>query len=300
MANYFSIFLVAASAFTGMVWLVYAWFIAPKKEEATSTVSANTAQTGNSSFSSTKHAQGVDDELPWLVDISKQFFPIFFGVMIFRSFIYEPFQIPSGSMMPTLLEGDFILVEKFAYGLKDPVTRTEFFETGEVKRGDIVVFKYPLDTNVDYIKRVVGLPGETIIYSNKQVFIQAPCEPGQLCERPQPVDLKSLGDSEFKQRGAFLDKFVETLGEKEHEILHSPLTASAAYKYDVPEGHYFVLGDNRDNSQDSRYWGFVPEENLVGKATFIWISFDFDRSEEDFLPTWLPSGVRFERIGSIH
>jgi signal peptidase I len=234
------------------------------------------------------------------VDNCKQFFPIFFGVMIFRSFIYEPFQIPSGSMMPTLLEGDFILVEKFSYGLKDPVTRSQIIDTGEVERGDIVVFKYPLDTNIDYIKRVVGLPGETIIYSNKQVFIQAPCEPGQLCERPQPVQLSSEGDSEFLQRGVALDLFTEQLGELEHQILRHPLNASAAYKYDVPEGHYFVLGDNRDNSQDSRFWGFVPQENLVGKATFIWMSFDFERAEQDFLPTWIPSSVRFKRVGSIH
>jgi signal peptidase I len=291
MANYFSIFLVAMSALTGGVWLVYALFYAPKKgREAAAATSS-----GSSSNLVTE-----DIELPALVDNCKQFFPIFFGVMIFRSFIYEPFQIPSGSMMPTLLEGDFILVEKFSYGLKDPVTRTQIIDTGEVERGDIVVFKYPLDTNIDYIKRVVGLPGETIIYSNKQVFIQAPCEPGKLCERPQPVQLSSEGDSPFLQNGVALDLFTEQLGTVEHQILRHPLSSSAAYKYDVPQGHYLVLGDNRDNSQDSRFWGFVPQENLVGKATFIWMSFDFDRAEQDLLPTWIPSSVRFERVGSIH
>ncbi|MFC4701842.1 signal peptidase I [Glaciecola siphonariae] len=288
MANYFSIFLVAVSAVTGIVWLVYALFFSPKETLATENGEAQANFT-----------ESTDAEMPVFVDFCKQMFPIFFGVMIFRSFIYEPFQIPSGSMMPTLLEGDFILVEKFSYGLKDPVVRSQLIDTGEVKRGDVVVFKYPLDTNVDYIKRVVGLPGETIIYSNKQVFIQAPCEPGKLCERPQPVALTSLGDSEFLQRGIALDTYTEELGEVAHEILRHPNNPSVAYKYDVPQGHYFVLGDNRDNSQDSRYWGFVPEGNLVGRATFIWISFDFDRVEEDFLPTWFPSNVRFERIGSI-
>jgi signal peptidase I len=290
MANYFSIFLVAVSAITGLVWLAYALFFAPKHA-----VAGQGASSASSSTTLTEH----DSELPAAVDFCKQMFPIFFGVMIFRSFIYEPFQIPSGSMMPTLLEGDFILVEKFSYGLKDPVVRSQLIDTGKVERGDVVVFKYPLDTNIDFIKRVVGLPGETIIYSNKQVFIQAPCETGQLCERPQPVELSSLGSSEFFQRGIALDQFTEQLGEVEHEILRHPNNPSAAYKYDVPEGHYFVLGDNRDNSQDSRYWGFVPEENLVGKATFIWISFDFDRTEDGILPTWVPSGIRFERVGSI-
>lgn len=291
MANYFSIFLVAMSALTGGVWLVYALFYGPKK--------ASQLETSGSSGSSISLSEEVA-EMPMLVDNCKQFFPIFFGVMVFRSFIYEPFQIPSGSMMPTLLEGDFILVEKFSYGLKDPVTRTQMIDTGEVQRGDIVVFKYPLDTNIDYIKRVVGLPGETIIYSNKQVFIQAPCEPGKLCERPQPVQLGSEGDSRFLQNGVALDLFTEQLGDVEHQILRNPVISSAARKYDVPDGHYFVLGDNRDNSQDSRFWGFVPEENLVGKATFIWMSFDFDRAEQDFLPTWIPSSIRFERVGSIH
>jgi signal peptidase I len=291
MANYFSIFLVAVSAVTGIVWLVYALFFSPKEAHAQSGVTSSGTLSGFG---------GEEREMPALVDFCKQMFPIFFGVMIFRSFIYEPFQIPSGSMMPTLLEGDFILVEKFSYGLKDPVFRSQLVDTGEVKRGDVVVFKYPLDTNVDYIKRVVGLPGETIIYSNKQVFIQAPCAPGTLCERPQPVELSSLGDSEFFQRGVALDKFTEQLGDVEHEILRNPQNPSAAYKYDVPADHYFVLGDNRDNSQDSRYWGFVPQANLVGKATFIWISFNFERTQESFLPTWIPTGVRFERVGSIH
>lgn len=289
MANYFSIFLVAVSAFTGIVWLVYSLFFAPKKAHAGGAV----GESGSVSVSE-------DAQMPAFVDTCKQFFPIFFGVMVFRSFIYEPFQIPSGSMMPTLLEGDFILVEKFSYGLKDPVFRSQLIDTGEVKRGDVVVFKYPLDTNIDYIKRVVGLPGESIIYSNKQVFIQAPCEPGKLCERPQPVELTSLGRSDYFQRGIALNKFSEKLGDLEHEILRFPGNPAAPAKFDVPEGHYLVLGDNRDNSQDSRYWGFVPEQNLVGKATFIWISFDFERTQESLLPTWIPSGVRFERVGSIH
>jgi len=295
MANYFSIFLVAVSAVTGFVWLAYAMFFAPKKASAQDVSIQDNDVSGNAAtMSESGH------ELPYLVDICKQFFPIFFGVMIFRSFIYEPFQIPSGSMMPTLLTGDFILVEKFSYGLKDPVFRSKLLNTGDVHRGDVVVFKYPLDPNVDYIKRVVGMPGETIIYSNKQVSIQAPCEQGQLCEGPRAVVLNSLGKSEYFQGGVALNQFSERLKEVEYQILQNPRLGSAPNKFVVPEGHYFVLGDNRDNSQDSRFWGFVPEENLVGKATFIWISFEFERSEQSFLPSWVPTGVRFERVGSIN
>ncbi|MGQ8365075.1 signal peptidase I [Glaciecola sp. 1036] len=287
MANYFSIFLVAISAITGLVWLVYAKFLAPQPAENGPNENANEAL-------GTK-----DEELPPFVDFCKQMFPIFFGVMVFRSFIYEPFQIPSGSMMPTLLTGDFILVEKFSYGLKDPVTRTEFLETGEVKRGDVVVFKYPVDPNVDFIKRVVGLPGDKILYRNKQVFITPRCETGTNCPETIIAEQKSLGTGLYSLRGFPLSLFSENLDGVEHHILKNNQAPNASYSVTVPENSYFVMGDNRDHSDDSRGWGFVPEENLVGKAVFIWISFEFERQEEDFLPTWIPTGVRFNRIGSI-
>lgn len=284
MANYFSLFLVLASALTGLVWLVYAFFFAPKK---------------NPDMSKEQNKLISEQTMPYGVDFCKQLFPIFFGVMIFRSFIYEPFQIPSGSMFPTLLVGDFLLVEKFAYSLKDPVARKEILKTGEVKRGDVIVFKYPKDPNVDYIKRVVGLPGDTISYRRKQIFIKAACSEQSECAGEEAVSLKSEGLANEEEHGARYPMFVEQLGEIEHRILRNPNRLTPSASYVVPEGHYFVMGDNRDNSEDSRVWGFVPEENIVGQAVFIWMSFEFERSEDDFLPSFVPTGVRFKRIGSI-
>lgn len=284
MATYFSIILVVISAITGLVWLAYALFFAHKKAK-------NLGSDANQALPPKK-------EMPALVDFCKQMFPIFFGVMVFRSFIYEPFQIPSGSMFPTLLVGDFLLVEKFAYSLKEPVARNEIVKTGEVKRGDVVVFKYPRDEKVDYIKRVVGLPGETIYYINKQIYIKPNCEDTSPCPSRTAVDLKSLGYSNVAEHGAALPMFDETLGDVEHQILRSN-SGGGANQYVVPQGHYFVMGDNRDNSADSRVWGFVPEENIVGKAVFIWISFEFERRPDDFLPTFVPTGIRFDRIGAI-
>jgi signal peptidase I len=289
MATYFSIVLVVVSAITGFVWLAYALFFAPKK-------AALLDADGNK----IEQLEGTDSAMPAAVDFCKQMFPIFFGVMIFRSFIYEPFQIPSGSMFPTLLVGDFLLVEKFAYSLKEPVTRTELVKTGDVKRGDVVVFKYPLDEKVDYIKRVVGLPGETVSYRSKRIFIRPACESGQNCEPEIAVDLKSLGRSNVEEHGARLDMFTEQLGDAKHQILRNHRKLEASSSYVVPEGHYFVMGDNRDSSADSRSWGFVPENNIVGKAVLIWISFEFEREEEDFLPTFIPTGIRFKRVGGIH
>lgn len=288
MATYFSIILVVVSALTGLVWLAYALFFAPKK------VAVGEIASGSATAPSVE-----SHEMPAWVDFCKQMFPIFFGVMVFRSFIYEPFQIPSGSMFPTLLVGDFLLVEKFAYSLKDPVSRTELIKTGDVKRGDVVVFKYPLDERVDYIKRVVGLPGETVHYRGKQIYIEPVCESGQICPAEIAVTLKSIGRSNIEEHGASLAMFSEQLGDVEHKILRNPGILGGASSYVVPEGEYFVMGDNRDNSADSRRWGFVPDDNIVGKAVFIWISFEFEREEADFIPTFIPSGVRFGRVGGI-
>ncbi len=207
-------------------------------------------------------------------------------------------------MMPTLLVGDFILVEKYAYGLKDPVWRTQLVETGKPERGDIVVFKYPPQPSIDYIKRVVGLPGDTVRYSaRKDICIQT--KGTSTCK---PVKLSNVEDSPFVQNGIPLIQMDEKLGKVEHQILVNPLRRDRVDQYQprngvnewvVPEGHYFVMGDNRDNSADSRYWGFVPEGNLVGKAVGIWISFEFERGADSILPTWIPTGVRFNRIGGI-
>ncbi|OFC69541.1 signal peptidase I [Alteromonas confluentis] len=299
MANYFSILLVILTVATGLIWLLDSLLWAPARKQK--------SVQGTEAASS---ATGQQAELPWLVDTSQQIFPVIAFVLVLRSFLYEPFQIPSGSMMPTLLVGDFILVEKFAYGLKDPVLRSKFIETGEPERGDVVVFKYPEDTNVDYIKRVIGLPGDTIVYQNKQIFIKPYCESGTDCPEMKPVPLEFQERGEFVQDMVPLLRYTEQLGDVTHDILRNPgrsIPASNFYtqpgtrsnEWIVPQGEYFVMGDNRENSRDSRFWGFVPDENLVGKAVAIWISFEFERSADSFLPGWVPTGVRFNRVGGI-
>lgn len=303
MANYFSIFLVILTAASGLIWLADAILWAPKRKEKVAIARANSSA-------------AIDDQtlqeiapIPGIVDTAQQIFPVIAFVLVLRSFLYEPFQIPSGSMMPTLLVGDFILVEKFTYGLKDPVARKQFVDFGKPERGDIIVFKYPEDPMVDYIKRVVATPGDRIIYRNKRIYIQKPCEDGKPCES-KPVDLKFENNNEFAQNYSRLNKYTETFDGKEHQILQNPDRPSmemtyydqpntAINEWVVPEGHYFVLGDNRDNSRDSRFWGFVPEENLVGKAVAIWMSFEFERTQDSVLPSFVPTGVRFERIGGI-
>jgi signal peptidase I len=207
-----------------------------------------------------------------LVDYSRSFFPVLLFVLVIRSFVFEPFRIPSGSMRPTLLEGDYIFVTKYSYGLRLPVTNTEILETGEPERGDVVVFRLPSDPSVNYIKRVVGLPGDTIVYRDHDLYVN-----GQLvAKRPVP-------DGQETSR----EPWVESLGGREHGILLS--NGSIEGEWTVPEGQYFMMGDNRDNSQDSRVIGFVPEENLVGKAVRIWMHMDGLE-----WPDWSRIGARIE------
>jgi signal peptidase I len=308
MANYFAMFLVAMTAITGIIWAIDALFFAPTRKSMA--LEERKAILGDNSIIELSGDE-ADPYLPALVDNAKQFFPIFALVMVFRSFLYEPFQIPSGSMMPTLLVGDFILVEKFSYGIKDPIFRTKLIETGEPDRGDVVVFKFPNDPNVDYIKRIIGLPGDKIIYRNKQLYITEACDGQQPCPTEKAVKQIYSSKTDYISRGAYLEEYTEDLGDKNHSILRNPraIDQTARYKpvqpgtaineWIVPDSSYFAMGDNRDNSEDGRYWGFVPEANLVGEAVLIWVSFEFDRVPEDFLPTWLPSGIRFERSGNI-
>lgn len=214
------------------------------------------------------------DDLPTMVDYARSFFPIFLFVLLLRGFVAEPFRIPSGSMMPTLLVGDFILVNKFSYGLRLPVTKTKIMEVGEPERGDVMVFRYPKDTSVDYIKRLVGLPGDHISYNSKELIING-----------VPVALSDVGEYEpvgsgKRAKGSMERSEVLQDVDVEHKILVHPQRRGCPLPVNgiiVPEGHYFVMGDNRDDSNDSRCWGFVPETNLVGKAFMIWLSLDWKR-----------------------
>lgn len=300
MANYFSIILVIVTVLSGLIWLVDAKVFAPKRRAA---VAASAGSEGLD--------KDVELPLPYIVDTAQQIFPVIAFVLILRSFIYEPFQIPSGSMRPTLLVGDFILVEKFAYGLKDPVFRHKFLGTGKPERGDVVVFKYPKNPSLDYIKRVIGLPGDTVVYSKKEITIKPACSEDGNCPPEQKMIQTPQG--KFVEDGVETRelRYTETLVDVEHDILITPGAldristyqptqyGTAINEWIVPEGEYFVMGDNRDNSQDGRFWGFVPDENLVGKAVAIWISFEFNRDPDSMLPGWIPTGVRFNRVGGI-
>jgi signal peptidase I len=301
MSSYFSILLVILTSISGFIWLVDALFFAPQRRARYSAAQQ---------VSRVSELDEPEVSLPWLVDLSKQVFPVIAFVLVLRSFLYEPFQIPSGSMMPTLLVGDFILVEKFSYGLKDPVTHSQFYEIDDPKRGDVIVFKFPQKPRLDYIKRVVGLPGDTVRYTNKQLYVKPACD-SEPCTPMQEIEQEYLGQGQFLGLNLTpLAHYTEKLGEVSHEMFTDPAVANNPARFFsqpgtrntewiVPEGHYFVMGDNRDNSEDSRYWGFVPEENLVGKAVAIWISFEFERAPSSWIPSWIPTGIRFERIGSI-
>lgn len=196
---------------------------------------------------------------PLLVEYSKSFFPVLLLVLILRSFLVEPFQIPSGSMLPTLQVGDFILVNKFAYGIRLPVVDYKVVEVGEPKRGDVMVFRYPENPKINYIKRVIGLPGDKITYKNKTLYIN-----GVKADQTF-VSEKWFPHSELLQ---------EKLGAVSHSIYRDVAVAAIDVEVVVPAGKYFMMGDNRDNSNDSRYWGFVPEANIVGKAFAVWLHWD--------------------------
>ncbi len=227
---------------------------------------------------------------PVLVDYAKSLFPIFFIVLILRSFIFEPFRIPSQSMMPNLWVGDFILVNKFSYGVRLPVLNTEILDTGKPKNGDVAVFRYPVNPSINFIKRVIGIPGDHVVYRNKLLYIN-----DQLI--PQKMLGAYHGEGSGKKMNGAIHKSENLLG-AEHDILMTPNKPDMSHLFFslffnngdidmvVPKGHYFVMGDNRDESHDSRFWGLVPEDNLVGKAFLIWFNWDMGQ------------GLFWERIGS--
>ena len=213
--------------------------------------------------------------LATVVDYSRSFFPVLLIVLVIRSFIFEPFRIPSGSMMPTLLEGDFIFVKKYSYGLKLPVSNTKVVETGAPRRGDVVVFRLPQDPSVNYIKRVVGLPGDRVVYDRHRISIN-----GEVVAL-RPADPASANGALY---------YTETLGGDEHRIqVTRPDNIRDDNVFVIPAGKYFMMGDNRDNSQDSRFIGFVPEENLVGEAVRVWMHIDGWE-----WPDWSRIGMKIE------
>ncbi|MBL8505649.1 signal peptidase I [Methylobacillus glycogenes] len=236
----FALFMLGVLVITGVIWLLDNLFWRKKR--------------------------AADAADPVIVEYSKSFFPVILAVFLIRSFIVEPFKIPSGSMMPTLLAGDFILVNKFSYGLRVPILNKTFFEVGHPQRGDVFVFHYPPDPSIDYIKRVVGVPGDRIAYRDKRLTING-----------KPIETTFADDYKYVGTGLNMivtKRYQEQLGEKKHDILIEENGMAFDGEVEVPPGHYFAMGDNRDNSKDSRVWGFVPEDNLVGRAFFIWWNFD--------------------------
>ena len=240
----FSFVLVMAALVTGLIWLLDARWLRPRRLQATSGAAGGPAE-------------------PILVEYARSFFPIILLVLVIRSFLFEPFRIPSDSMMLTLLDGDFIFVNKFTYGLRLPVVNWEFVPLGEPQRGDVVVFRLPSDPSTNYIKRLVGLPGDHVVVREKRVYING---------EPQAVRLDGWSDPYGSTPRAQIG--VEQLGLVEHRTLYIEERPSVDFDDIVPAGHFFFMGDNRDNSRDSRFpeVGYVPEGNVVGKAVRIWLN----------------------------
>lgn len=285
----FALLLFVLSVVTFVYWLAERFHFLPARQAAAAALAAQ--QAARRGQLQQQGISKVDDDLgeararllmqPWWLDWTAGLFPVIVGVFVLRSFLFEPFKIPSGSMVPTLLVGDLILVNKFDYGVRLPVLNKKVIANKDPQRGDVVVFRYPPDPRLDYIKRVVGLPGDEITYENQKLRING-----------QPAPVKALGEFYDEDSLRYAPEFAEQLGQKEHRILVDPRRSSSlggqsptfalgqncrytaeGVSCKVPPGHYFVMGDNRDNSQDSRYWGFVPDENLVGRAFFVWMNF---------------------------
>lgn len=289
----FALILFVLTIFTGVIWFLDV-FILSKKRKAV----AEKALAEFDARSTKLTAEGIRLEVgaraeletrllkqPVWIEYSGSFFPVIALVFFLRSFLYEPFKIPSGSMLPTLFIGDMILVNKFTYGIRLPIINKKIIEISSPQRGDVMVFKYPENPSLDYIKRVVGVPGDKIVYKNKRLAING-----------KELSYESLPDflEEGKKSLTYVSQLNENLTGVQHKILND-VQASAFVQnrrtfpefpnrelcsYDesgftctVPAAHYFMMGDNRDNSEDSRYWGFVPDENIVGKAFFIWMNF---------------------------
>jgi signal peptidase I len=261
----FSFVLVVALALCGLFWFADRFFLRPQRLALAK-----------------QHTkpQAEAEALPTTVEYAVSFFPVILVVLVIRSFLLEPFRIPSDSMMPTLFDGDFIFVNKYAYGLRLPVTNTKIIEIGTPKRGDVIVFRLPTDPSINYIKRLVGLPGDHVVVHNNQVFIN-----GTLMQQTL--------DGKYSDTHGYFDAQLATeqLGDVKHIVMFTQDRSATNYEAQVPAGHYFFMGDNRNNSQDSRFpqVGFVPEQNLVGHAVRIWMNW---RGNE--MPVWSRIGTKIE------
>jgi signal peptidase I len=232
------------------------------------------------------------NKLPVLVDYSKSFFPVLLIVLLLRSFLWQPYQVPTGSLEPTVVPGDLILVDQYAYGLKMPVWNKVFIPTTTLKRGDIAVFHYPVNTNLNFVKRIIGVPGDKISYVNKVLTIN-----GKVMQQTR---LKSGFDTEPNQPSTAVTIYSENLDGVKHEIqINNQVPVNNFYNLVVPKGEYFMMGDNRDNSEDSRYWGFVPKADFIGKASVVFMSWDSSAHWfSSHFPFILRDKVRWGRIGN--
>jgi signal peptidase I len=286
----FALLLFVATVVTGLYWLAERLYFLPRRRQAAERLDASLAQRREElARQGIEQVDRVDVKArerlimqPWWLDWTAGLFPVILVVFLLRSFLFEPFKIPSGSMMPTLLTGDLILVNKFTYGLRLPVLNTKITEGRAPARGDVMVFRYPPKPSLDYIKRVVGVPGDEVAYLNKKLTING-----------QPVSKDAIPEFFDEETMRYLKQYTETLGTTQHRLLNDetrragisdvevmsfPDRDNCRYSVEgvvckVPAGHYFMMGDNRDNSLDSRYWGFVPDQNIVGRAFFVWMNF---------------------------
>jgi signal peptidase I len=298
----FALLLLILTVVTFAYWLAERFHFAPRRLAAAATLERQDAErrerlTRQGIVKVDDNVAQARDSLlmqPWWLDWTAGLFPVILVVFLLRSFLFEPFKIPSGSMIPTLMVGDLILVNKFHYGVRLPVINRKIIANHDPQRGDVMVFRYPNDTSIDYIKRVVGVPGDEVSFRNQTLYLNGVAVHSEALPPPGFYDEDSR---------RYSPEFTEKLGDVEHHILLNPQSqpfygaedkitfpfrencrySAEGVTCKVPAGHYFMMGDNRDNSQDSRFWGFVPDENVVGKAFFVWMNFG-----------------NLKRIGSFH
>jgi signal peptidase I len=272
----FALLLFLLLCVTGVLWAFDRFLWEKKRQQAI----ADNIKSGLSREEAVKR-----NKQPLIIEYARAFFPVILIVFLLRSFLVEPFKIPSGSMYPSLYVGDYILVNKFAYGVRLPIIHVKMIDVASPRRGEVAVFRYPADPSVNYIKRVVGLPGDRVLYKDKQLYING--EPmAQSDEQPYVLH----------QGHGVVERFIqrhETLGDVQHPIIVTDRPEVGPREFIVKTGHYFVMGDNRDNSNDSRSWGLVPEDNLVGRAFFIWFSVnEYDNGG------WFWQRIVWKRIGT--